>query len=410
MLARHDGVVVLVSGALPGERVRARVERSSRSLIFARAVDVMDASPSRRPPVCDPACGGMDYAHIAYSEQLRLKGEVIADAFRRIGKMSLDGAVSVEASPERGYRLRARLHVENGRVGFFLEGTHRICDAAGTGQLLPETMVAVQGAVEALGEAAGALGAVTVAENVTASGRVLHLECREDSRLRTRDEWVRRLERVSLDVSGITAERGGRAGTIRGMDSVTDTARELLGSEPALPEATRWRRRATSFFQGNRFVTGSLVRHVLALTEGDRVADLYAGVGLFAVALAARGAEVTAVEGDRGCADDLVTNAEPFVDRLHVVQDSVEAAMAYLPSTLDAVVLDPPRAGVSAMALSGVVASGARHVTYVSCDPATLARDAAVLVAAGYRVKSIRAFDLFPNTSHVETVAAFERL
>src|SRR5262245_47253571 len=113
MLARLDGQVVLVSGAIPGERVTAAVERVTRQVIWARTIDVRDASPDRRAPVCDPACGGLSYAHIADERQRTLKAAVIADAFRRLAKVPLETPPEVVASPETAYRLRARLHVKH---------------------------------------------------------------------------------------------------------------------------------------------------------------------------------------------------------------------------------------------------------------------------------------------------------
>src|SRR5262249_25254565 len=110
MLARHEGRVVLVAGAIPGERVRVRVERATRDLTFATVTEVLELSPDRRDPLGDPACGGADYAHIRYDRQLTLKAEIISDAFRRIAKIALDHPIVVRPSPEHGYRVRARLH------------------------------------------------------------------------------------------------------------------------------------------------------------------------------------------------------------------------------------------------------------------------------------------------------------
>jgi 23S rRNA (uracil1939-C5)-methyltransferase len=134
MLARHQGQVILVQGAIPGERVRARIGRVERQLAFAETVDVLNASADRRQPQLDPACGGCLYAHIGYERQRGLKGEVVRDAFARLGRIETD-APSVAPSPEQGYRMRARLHVRGDRVGFYREGTHELCEAAATGQL-----------------------------------------------------------------------------------------------------------------------------------------------------------------------------------------------------------------------------------------------------------------------------------
>jgi tRNA/tmRNA/rRNA uracil-C5-methylase (TrmA/RlmC/RlmD family) len=190
---------------------------------------------------------------------------------------------------------------------------------------------------------------------------------------------------------------------------VSDTAAALFGADPPIDAGVTWTRHVRSFFQGNRFLTGDLVRHVLALAPGDRCLDLYAGVGLFAVALAARGSRVVAVEGDEFSARDLEANAEPWGDRLRTIRAAVEEAGAVdrLGAAPDVVVLDPPRTGLSPRALQRVVACRAPRIVYVSCDPPTLARDAAALAKHGFAVESVRAFDLFPNTPHIEVVVSF---
>src|SRR4051812_14898168 len=139
MIARHEGQIVFVSGAIPGERVRARVEQVRGGTAYAETIRVEESSPDRREPGGDPACGGNVFAHIAYPRQLQLKADIVADAFARIGKLPLNVIVPVRPSPEQGYRMRARLHVREGRIGFFREGTHDLCDATRTGQLLMAT-------------------------------------------------------------------------------------------------------------------------------------------------------------------------------------------------------------------------------------------------------------------------------
>src|SRR5689334_10103475 len=144
MIGRHEGQVVFVAGAIPGERVRARIDRVSKHLAFASTVEVLEQSPDRRGVDVDWACGGSFYAHVAYDRQLRLKAEVVADAFVRIAKMPLGAPVPVTASQEDGYRMRARLHVQNGSFGFFREGTHALCDVEATRQLLSSTVTALR--------------------------------------------------------------------------------------------------------------------------------------------------------------------------------------------------------------------------------------------------------------------------
>jgi 23S rRNA (uracil1939-C5)-methyltransferase len=407
MLARHDGAVVLVSGAIPGERVRARVTHASKRVTLAEAVDVIDPSPDRREPSCDPACGGSLYAHVRYERQLQLKADILRDAFRRIGHIALESDIGVASGREHGYRLRATLHVRRGHVGFFREGTHDLCDAGPTGQLLPGTVAAVRSLTDVLGPRLTDCAEIVIAENVPATERVLHLVARDG----------RSLGGISIDlgalmeVTGVTsASAGGRPAVVAGASTVSDDAAGVFGDDPPVSGLAAWTRHATSFFQANRWLIGTLARRVLEVAGGARVVDLYAGVGLFAVALAARGAAVVAVEGDRSSGADLVANAGPWRDRLLVVRSSVEAAVARPPDeTPDVVVVDPPRSGISSAALAGLLTWRVQRLVYVSCDPATLARDAAALIAAGYRLGAIEAFDLFPNTPHVETLAVFDR-
>ena len=179
MIARHEGQVVLVSGAIPGETVIGRVGRLSKGVAHAQVVAVEEPSADRLDPFTDPLCGGCLYAHVAYRRQLEIKAAVIADAFARIGRLPLAAPVAVMASPADGYRMRARLHVRAGRVGFFREGSHDLCDARATRQLLNDTADVVDrlaAALRSLGT--DATGALEISENVDASGRVLHFEGR----------------------------------------------------------------------------------------------------------------------------------------------------------------------------------------------------------------------------------------
>ncbi len=405
MLARAEGQVVFVSGAVPGERVRAQVERRNRQAIWARTSEILTPSPDRREPLGDPACG-IAWAYIRYERQLTLKGELIADAFRRIGRLPLEAAPVVTPSPETGYRLRARLHLRSGRLGFFREGTHDLCDAGPTGQLHAETVPAAHRAIDALGSRRAECESLIVAENVSTTERVFHLVPRETARL---DDLGRTLD-LPAGVTGLTTRAGDRMATIAGSPSVTDTADAIFGGQSPVGHLAAWTRKATSFFQGNRFLTGRLIEQVLAAATGEHIVDLYAGVGLFSVALAARGSTVTAVEGDRSAAGDLDANAGPWRERLRVIRAPVEQVVVRpLEETPDVVLVDPPRTGISAAAVAGLIGWHAPRVVYVSCDPPTLARDAARLVGAGYRLTSIEALDLFPNTPHVETIVVFER-
>jgi 23S rRNA (uracil1939-C5)-methyltransferase len=398
MIARHEGAVVLVSGTLPGETVEARVERVQRGTAWAATARILEPSADRVGAE-DGACGGCVFAHIRYERQVSLKREIIVDAFGRLGKMTLDPAPAVTPSPQSGYRMRARLHVRDGRAGFFREGTHQLCAAGPTGQLLPATAALIDELGARLARSAVGVREIELSENRDATGRAVHFELAdraEPSRLGV----VTRLD----GLTGASCSSGpARALDLWGSSTVSDTLE--AGSPFALARHTR------SFFQGNRYLLQELTSHVVASIEGGPIVDLYAGVGLFSVAAAAAGkGTVTAVEGDRAAVEDLKRNAAPFRDRIRVHHLPVESFVrAIKPGHGKTVIVDPPRTGLSREALAGALALGAPRLVYVSCDVATLARDARAIVDAGYAVADSRAFDLFPNTAHVETVMRFER-
>ena len=413
MIARHDGQVILVAGAIPGEHVRARVDRVDKRLAFASAVAVVEPSADRRDGVADPMCGGLLYAHIQYERQLALKGDVIADAFARLGRLPLDEPVLVSGSPERGYRMRARFHVRGGRSGFFREGTHELCDPSASGQLLDESLAAVAAAVASLARDGAAPVSVELTENVRATERALHADVAFGAAL---SEPALARAAAAGGLTGCTARTADGVLMSTGNPTVGDPLAALTRGRATDGEL---RRHPESFFQSNRFLIPSLVSAVMeAIPPDGDVLDLYAGVGLFSICLAVCGRSgITAVEGDASSGSDLKRNAAPFAGSVRVVVGRVEEHLtparrgAGVPAGQGAqtVVVDPPRTGISKEAMEAIVGHGARRVVYVSCDAPTMARDARRFVDAGYRIASLRGFDLFPNTPHVETVGVFDR-
>lgn len=408
MLARHDGQVVLVAGAIPGERVRSRIERQGRGVAFATVAEVLEPAPSRRP-ASDPLCGGAVYAHIDYADQPALKRLVLLDALAHGGRVRWEGDLPVRSSAEQGYRMRARLHVRHGAVGFFREGTHEICRAALTSQLQEAAVAGVDRLVAALpAAAASALDSIELSENVAGDERVAHLVWADRTRIGA--DWLN----PSLAVEGVTGvsmtdRASGLPMAIAGAPTVSDSLGDLAGV--AAGEARVLRRHAPAFFQANRFLLPALVRAVTQWVGPGPVVDLYAGVGLFALALATAGHEaVTAVEGDAVSGADLSANARPFGRAVRVERKPVEEFVRRLRLTGDStIIVDPPRTGMSRAALDGVLAARAARLVYVSCDVATLARDLRRMLDAGYALTHLEAFDLFPNTAHIETLAVLQR-
>ncbi|HEX5475920.1 MAG TPA: TRAM domain-containing protein [Vicinamibacterales bacterium] len=401
MLARHQGQVVLVRGAIPGERVRAWIEKVEKRLAFAVTREAVAPSPDRRAAEADPLCGGNLYAHIRYERQLQLKAEVAAEALRRIGGVEWSQPIAIAGSPERGYRMRSRCHLSAGRAGFFREGTHQLCDPASTGQLLPESARVLQLAADALARTRLDVSSIELAENIAADQRAMHVSLALDARI---DAGA--LDRVmqALPLRGITAENDAGEWAEAGDPLVADSLTVLAAGRAGSGEL--WRH-PSSFFQGNRFLLPGLVDAVLDLAACDgEVLDLYAGVGVFGTALAAAGhLEITAVEGDRTAGADLRRNAAAFDPRIAVHLSTVEAFLRGRRRVPACVIVDPPRTGLSKDAVAAVAALGPPRIVYVSCDPPTFARDARRCLDAGYRLASLRGFDLFPNTPHVELVA-----
>lgn len=402
MIARHDGEVVLLSGAIPGERVTARVTRAEKRVAFADTIRILEPSPDRRE-AADASCGGCLYAFIRYERQLLLKREIVRDAFTRIGKIPLDGDVDVAASPETGYRMRARFHVHEGRPGFYREGTHVLCDPRQTGQLTEPSLDAVEATVAAMKAQGHEVVGLELSENLAADQRAVHLDLRAG--------------KPSVDALERAVAAGGLTGcTARTLDTNFYTAGDPVVSDP-LSALTGGRvaegflqRHPESFFQANRFLLAQLVTAVLEAAPEGNVLDLYAGVGLFAVSLAAAGrGSILAVEGDPVSGRDLQRNAAPYYEHLRVSRNSVEAYLAGRTGSVNTIIVDPPRTGMSKEAAEAIARFGAARIVYVSCDAPTMARDARRLLDAGYRLESLRAFDLFPNTPHVETLGVFGR-
>jgi 23S rRNA (uracil1939-C5)-methyltransferase len=300
--------------------------------------------------------------------------------------------------------MRARLHAHNGRLGFYREGTHSLCNVTQTRQLANSTSEWIAAIDSSLSrDVVTGLAAVELSENVSGAQRACHLELHAGVE-------TARFQPLADGLTGLSAARADRQGVevLAGRPAVTDTL-DVSG------QSVTFTRDVRAFFQGNRFLLGRLVEHVRSLVPPGPVVDLYAGVGLFGLSFAATGtSNVIVVEGDPVSGADLMTNAEPFGDRVRVERRSVEQFVALARDrkedlTNATTILDPPRTGMTREALAGVSALQPARVVYVSCDVATFARDTRALVDAGYELKELTGVDLFPNTAHVESIALFVR-
>jgi 23S rRNA (uracil1939-C5)-methyltransferase len=360
---------------------------------------VIVASPDRVEVPAGLSCGGQVLAHVRDERQRSLKAEMLADALRRIGKVSIDAPLAVRGGSADGYRIRARVHVRGGRVGFFDEGSHHLCALAPARQLAPASVDAIERLTAALVAVASGIDAeVEWAEDAAGDGRVAHVTVGDPRHLAA----LKQLQPVA-GVAGLSVSVAGDGRLpppVWGETQVTDRF-QSGGVAFAVAHSAR------AFFQGNRYLLQPLVDEVVGHLTGS-VLDLYAGVGLFTLAAAATGRPVTAVEGDPVSAADLVANvaARPEIAAVHA---PVEAHLAMATAPVDTAIVDPPRTGLSADAVHGLLALAPARIVYVSCDPATLARDLRRCLDAGYRLGAITGFDLFPRTGHVEAVVRLDR-
>ncbi|HEX6257759.1 MAG TPA: TRAM domain-containing protein [Euzebyales bacterium] len=384
-----DGRACFVAYGIPGERVMVEVTDVRRRWARGTVVEVLDASPDRVAPPCPlfgpGRCGGCTMQHIAVDRQAALLGEVISDQVQRIARLEVPGGVVDVLTPHTGdglgYRNRARFTVtDDGRLAFRRARSHdpivvEDCPLL-TARARELQAVMTQGwrDVTEVQLQVGSDGSGTLA--VTATGRdpVVPSTLPVHVARRGRRRRVSRDARVRHAVGGRTFVAG-----------------------------------ATSFFQASVAAAEVLVDRVVRIADvshGDRVIDCYAGVGLFSVALAARGARVTAIESDaEACADARRNTQGMPVDVVCARVGDVPVT----PTGVAAVVLDPPRTGAGADAIAWIVDRSPARIAYVSCDPATFARDARQLDASGYRLTSLVGVDQFTHTGHVELVGGFTR-
>lgn len=378
-LARVSAQTVFVPGAAPGDRLRIRIVERGKNFARGAIEEVLAPSPARREPPCRHfgACGGCQLQHLSYPAQLEAKAAFVGESLRRLGGIDWRGGIEVRSAEEFGYRSRAEIKVardEAGRprLGFYRAASQEVCEVESCRILLP------------------------------AANRELARLWAEPSLIP--NDATRVYLTVGDDEVIVTPATGenGRAAEIDALG----TAHQRIGE-------VNYEFGVKSFFQGNRLLVEELVGAAMGDAAGALAIDLYAGVGLFSLQLAGRFEQVCAVEGNKAAAAHGLENARANgIANVRYEPISVEAWLKYKSHELprpDFVLLDPPRAGVGLPAIERIAALDAPRIHYVSCDPATLARDLRMLLDFGYAIDSIVALDMFPQTFHVETVVQLRR-
>jgi len=357
-----DGRVAFVPFAAPGDLLRVRIVESRARFARARILDLLEPGPARVDPVCPAfgSCGGCAWQHVDYAAQLDAKREILVEALRRIGGLEPPVGPVLPSPSQYAYRGRTRMRVAGGRVGYLRRRSHALCAVSRCPVLVP-----------ALERRLGELAAHPPAEE---------------------GEWELAIGSGEVRAAPIAAGAAGRIHL------------EVGGRRVGVS--------AGVFAQSNALLLEELAARVAESAGGGSLAvELFAGAGFLTVGLAARFGRTVAVESDPDALRDLRANlAEAGLDRVEVVGERVERALPRLAGLgPDVLVLDPPRTGLPRGSARDLAAVRPERIVYLSCDPATLARDLAELSALGYGLRGVLGIDLFPQTPHLEALAALER-
>jgi 23S rRNA (uracil1939-C5)-methyltransferase len=413
-LAHHEGQTVFVPLVLPGELVSIAPAERKKKFVRGRLERVVEAAPERVPAPCPyfGRCGGCHYQHIPYDAQIRYKTEILRETLGRIGRVRWDGPIETHASPPFGYRNRTQWKIRTAQegspapsgIGYFEAGSTRLCavdECAILSPRLGETLAKLRTLVA--GKTLSAIDEIEAFADAADEKILLNLS---SERLSESPESIASALRAALPWVESILVQDRRADKF-----------DLFGPGylPYAAGGTDFRVGHLSFFQVNRFLIDALVEAVIGDSKGRMALDLFAGVGLFTVALTKRFDRVIGVESNLAAAKDLEVNLQSSggVSPTHR-HATAEAFLSHWQERPDLVVLDPPRAGVEPETLTRLKKLAPWRINYLSCDPATLARDLAALVGGQdepgpYEIRDINLFDIFPQTYHMEALVRLKR-
>ena len=392
-LGRYEGKVIFVPYAIPDEEALVEITEDKGSYARARLVEVLSPSPHRVDPPCPhfgpERCGGCQWQHIAYPAQLEFKAAVVRDQLARLGRLpDVPVKPTIPSASPWHYRNHVQFTVDNdGRLGFVATDGRRVEPTQKCYLLHP----LLEELLAALDLELPGLTRLSLRAGVNTGDQMLIFE--------TQDDEPPALE-TDLPLSCVLLLSEGIPVNLIGNNYITEVV-----------AGRRFRISATSFFQVNTAAAEELVRLVaeyLAPVGYETLLDAYCGVGTFALTLADKVGQVIGVEEAAGAVEDARVNAGG-VDNVEFIKGRVETVLPQLDRRIDLVVLDPPRQGCRPEAMTALIELAPRRIVCVSCDPATLARDARKLAEGGYQLVEVQPVDMFPQTYHIENVALFER-
>ena len=429
-VCRVEGCAVFVPNAAPGEEYDLRIVHIGKNAAHGRIEKIITRSPHRVNRLCPYAkqCGGCDFWHLDYATECEIKAQRVTDALDRLGGQHLFGVSIAGASTCEGYRNKAQYPVAPGKsgpaAGFFKKGTHEVIEVARC-RIQPSCADAAKDAVLDYMRQNG----VSAYDETTHSGLVRHIYVRpaaatgevmaclvvNGSRLPQEEALVSLLRERVPGLKSVILNTNTRPG-----NAVLGEAQRTLWGADAIEDVLcglRFRISPKSFYQVNRAQAEVLYGKALAaagLTGCERVLDLYCGTGTITLCLAAGAKEAVGVELSEAAIRDAEENARRngVSNVRFFCADAGEAAQRLCAEGAqpDVIVVDPPRKGLSADVIDAIVQMSPQRVVYVSCDPATLARDVKLLTAQGYLLRTAEAVDMFPRCSHVETICLLSKL
>lgn len=392
-LARHAGKACFIESVLPGETVRAVITEQRSQFFTASLIAVLEPSPARIEPPCPVAglCGGCQWQHIAYSRQLSCKTAIVADCLKRIGKIHHHEPSPATPSPlATRYRSRAAFKISGGRrpkIGFYQNKTHAVVE-------IHECLLLEQKLQEAL--------------------QICRRLLREERKYAGHTD----LNLLTVDgtplVLGLWHDRAQGRHIKCAVNTATGTTEQFDEPLQETLSGMQFLRSADNFYQVNRLQNQALIDKVLAFfkpASDCAILDMFCGCGNFSLFLAEKGAAVTGLDASAAAISEArqnagingIKNAAFITANIHRLDESL------LRETYDGVLLNPPRSGCEARTLKMVAAKKPQNIVYVSCNPATLARDLRYLLDTGYAVDVMQPFDMFPQTYHIETVVKLSR-
>ena len=386
----QDGRAVFMPFGLPGERVSVRLTDEKKNFARGEIVEILDASPDRIEAKCKHfgECGGCHYQNLSYEKQLAAKTEILIDQLKRIGKIENPPVKPMVASPNPwNYRNHVQFSLDrDGKLGFQKSNSNRVIPI--TECYMPEAII-------------NEFWSQLEFEPETEIERV-------SLRAGVDDDLLMVLESESPEPPELEIEAGISIAHVYEENTVV-----VAGNDHIVIHVLDrdFKVSAASFFQVNTAMAEKMVQHLLTcfpVSQSTTLLDVYCGVGLFSAFFAPKCGRVIGIESSESSCEDFGVNLDEF-DNVELYEGFAEEILQHLEIQPDIVLVDPPRAGLDKQVIDGIFNLNPQMIAYVSCDPSTLARDATRLINAGYKLKEVTPFDLFPQTYHIESISLFEK-